>query len=48
MQAWPLVHSELTAQICAPVVPPPGHVPPLATVRHAVDAAVPLSVPQQT
>jgi hypothetical protein len=47
VQAWPLVHSELAAQSCAPVAPP-GHEPPLATVRHATDAVVPFSVPQQT
>jgi hypothetical protein len=47
VQAWPLVHSEVTAQICAPVVPP-GHAPPLATVRHVVVAVLPFCVPQQT
>jgi hypothetical protein len=48
VQAWPFVHSELEAQSCAPVVPAPGQEPPRATVRHATDAVVPFSVPQQT
>jgi hypothetical protein len=47
MQPAPFVHSELTAQTCAPVAPP-GHEPPLATVWHDVLAEEPFSAPQHT
>jgi hypothetical protein len=47
VQAWPLTHSELLAQSCAPVAPP-GQAPPAATAWHDVVATVPFSTPQQT
>jgi hypothetical protein len=47
VQAWPLTHSALPAQSCAPVAPP-GHAPPGPTVWHEVVATLPFSTPQQT
>jgi hypothetical protein len=47
MHPWPLTHSELTVQSCAPMAPP-GHDPPAETGLHAVVAVEPFSVPQQT
>lgn len=47
MQACPLVHSDVAAQICAPMAPP-GQEPPAATLWHDVFADEPFSIPQQT
>ena len=47
MQPAPFVHSELIAQIWAPIAPP-GHEPPLGTVWHVELAEEPFSLPQQT
>ena len=45
VHAWPLTHSVLPAQSCAPAAPP-GHAPPLVTAWHEVVATVPFSRPQ--
>jgi hypothetical protein len=46
VHVWPLTHSALRAQSCAPAAPP-GHAPPLVTAWHEVVATLPVSRPQQ-